>query len=190
MEERERRFVEMHYDTDIKAREYSECIFEHCIFAGIVLIDVVFDNCAFVNCTFRDVNLAGLRMQNATFRDTAFINIDWSEIRYASKLFPLVKEISKCILKYNNFSKMKLLKLPLVDSSLIDCAFLECDLSGSVFKNVDLQDTSFQECNLSKADFREARNYRINPESNRMHKAKFSLPEVVGLLTDLDISIE
>ena len=190
MEHREQIFVGKEYDADIRKQEFLECVFEQCVFAGVALIDVVFNNCTFVGCTFRDANMAGLRMQNATFRDTAFINIDWSEIRCASKLFPLIKEINTCILKYNNFFKMKLPKLAFVDCSLIDCAFQECDLPGSVFKNVDLQDTSFQNCNLSRADFREARNYRINTESNRMYKAKFSLPEVVGLLAGLDIVIE
>ena len=43
---------------------------------------------------------------------------------------------------------------------------------------------------LEKADFRTAFNYSIDPENNRMKKAKFSPPEVVGLLNKYDIEID
>jgi uncharacterized protein YjbI with pentapeptide repeats len=59
-----------------------------------------------------------------------------------------------------------------------------------VFRQVDFLNTTFQDCDLSKSDFREAKNYRINTESNRVAKARFSLPEVVGLLDNLNVIIE
>lgn len=184
------RFKGQRYDCDIKAHEYSECTFERCHFADMALKDVVFSNCVFDGCTFRNVDVSGLRMQNTLLLACACIGIDWSEVRRTGKLFPLFKEIRGCTLKFNNFFKMKIPKIPIVDSSLLDCAFMECDLSGSEFRNADFRETTFQDCDLSKADFRDARNYRINTTSNRLAKARFSLPEVVGLLHNLDVIIE
>ena len=42
---------------------------------------------------------------------------------------------------------------------------------------------------LEKADFRTAKNYSIDPEQNRLKKAKFSLSGVVGLLRKYDIVV-
>lgn len=190
MESDGKRFEDIRFDTDIVRHVYSECTFERCHFADMALNDVVFANCAFTACTFRNVDVAGLGMQNASFRASACIGVDWSETRRRGRLFPLFKEIHGCTLKFNNFFKMKLPKMSVADSSLLDCAFMECDLSGSSFRRVDFQDTTFQECNLTKADFREAINYRINTAANRISKARFSMPEAVGLLCGLDIIIE
>jgi hypothetical protein len=43
---------------------------------------------------------------------------------------------------------------------------------------------------LEKADFRTAFNYSINPETNRIKKAKFSKEGLNGLLDKYDIEIE
>ena len=68
--------------------------------------------------------------------------------------------------------------------------FTEADLSSSVFDNCDLSKTIFENTILQKVDFRTAYNYSINPEKNNIKKAKFSLPEVMGLLNNYDIEIE
>lgn len=185
----DKRLEGMRYDSDIKSQTYSECVFDNCQFTDMALMDVVFSNCLFDNCAFRNVDMAGLRMQNTTLRGSACIGVDWSEVRRTGRLFPLFREIRGCTLKFNSFFKMKIPKMSIADSSFLDCAFMECDLSASVFRNVDFRETTFQDCDLSKADFSEARNYRINTTSNRVRKAKFSLPEVVGLLDNLDIMI-
>lgn len=185
-----RRFEGMRYDSDLKRHEYAECVFERCQFTEMALRDVVFSNCLFADCTFRAVDMSGLRMQNTSLQGCSCIGIDWSDVRRTGRLFPLFKTIRGCTLKFNNFFKMKMPKLSLADSSLLDCAFMECDLSEGVFGNVDFQDTTFQDCDLGKADFRSARNYRINTAANRVRKARFSLPEAVGLLANLDVIIE
>jgi len=48
---------------------------------------------------------------------------------------------------------------------------------------------TFAHTNLEYADFTTSYNYSINPETNRIHKAKFSMPEVLGLLSHYDIQI-
>ncbi|MFN6083504.1 MAG: pentapeptide repeat-containing protein [Fluviicola sp.] len=68
--------------------------------------------------------------------------------------------------------------------------FSEADLSNSVFKNCNLLLSVFDRTTLDKADFRTAVNYSIDPEKNRIKKAKFSLQGVAGLLNKYDIIIE
>jgi fluoroquinolone resistance protein len=58
--------------------------------------------------------------------------------------------------------------------------FTNCDLAGAIFNNTILE----------KANFTTARNYSINPQTNVVKKAKFSLPGVVGLLDVFKITIE
>jgi fluoroquinolone resistance protein len=43
---------------------------------------------------------------------------------------------------------------------------------------------------LEKADFRTSNGYSIDPEMNRIKKAKFSLEGVAGLLDKYDIEVE
>jgi fluoroquinolone resistance protein len=56
--------------------------------------------------------------------------------------------------------------------------FAESDLSHSVFANYDLDGSIFDNTNLEKADLRSAFNYNIDPDKDRIRKAKFSLDGV------------
>jgi hypothetical protein len=49
---------------------------------------------------------------------------------------------------------------------------------------------AFVGTNLEKTDFRTARNYSFDPEQNKLKKARFSHPAVVGLLTKYDIIVD
>ena len=51
-------------------------------------------------------------------------------------------------------------------------------------------DAIFDKTLLEKSDFRKAFNYTIDPETNRIKKAKFSLHSISGLLVKYDIEIE
>ena len=68
--------------------------------------------------------------------------------------------------------------------------FSECDLTGSLFDNCDMAGATFDNSNLEKVDFTTAFNFSIDPEINRIKKAKFALPGVLGLLNKYDIIIE
>lgn len=68
--------------------------------------------------------------------------------------------------------------------------FTETDLSMGVFHECDLLDSVFAQSILEKTDFRTAKNYAFDPELNKLKKAKFSIPEVIGLLGKYEIEIE
>ncbi len=76
------------------------------------------------------------------------------------------------------------------NSQLQGIDFTETDLTSAVFDNCDLSQAIFDLSILEKADFRTAYNYSINPENNRLKKAKFSVLGLSGLLDNYDIEIE
>lgn len=63
--------------------------------------------------------------------------------------------------------------------------FTKCEIVEVDFGRADLTGSSFNDC-----DLRKAHNYIIDPENNKISKAKFSLIGVPGLLTKYDIVIE
>jgi len=81
-------------------------------------------------------------------------------------------------------------KTKFADSSLKDVDFSEVDLSMAYFGNCDLQNAVFHRTNLEKADLLTAANYSIDPEMNRINKAKFSYSGLPGLLEKHKIEIE
>jgi uncharacterized protein YjbI with pentapeptide repeats len=68
--------------------------------------------------------------------------------------------------------------------------FTDADLCNAVFANCDLMSSTFMNTNLEKANFSTAKNYSINPQLNKIKKARFSVPEITGLLHQYDIVIE
>ena len=76
------------------------------------------------------------------------------------------------------------------NSKVHKCFFNKTSLIEADFSNCDLLETTFHNCNLSKSNFCNAINYDINPLVNNIKKAKFSLPEAVGLLRGFDIIIK
>jgi uncharacterized protein YjbI with pentapeptide repeats len=75
------------------------------------------------------------------------------------------------------------------DSKLKDSHFTNTVLKNADFSGVDLAGTLFHNCDLASADFSSSIQYAIDPRTNKIKKAKFSLPEVVGLLKAFDIII-
>jgi len=99
-------------------------------------------------------------------------------------------EFDGCVLDLSSFNKLKLKKTRFKNSKIIEVDFTETDLSDSSFINCDLQRTIFKITNLERVDFCTSYNYSIDPDLNRIKKAKFSLPGLAGLLDKYDIEIE
>jgi uncharacterized protein YjbI with pentapeptide repeats len=68
--------------------------------------------------------------------------------------------------------------------------FTECDLTDSLFDNCDLTRATFDNTVIEKADFRTSYNYTIDPEINRIKKARFSINGISGLLEKYDLIID
>lgn len=74
-------------------------------------------------------------------------------------------------------------------SKLMECHFTNTHLNSADFDEVDLSGTIFHNCDLSMADFTTAIRYDIDPQTNKIKKAKFSFPEAIGLLRGFDVTI-
>ena len=103
--------------------------------------------------------------------------------------FGLSFSFESCALDHSSFYKTKIKNTSFINVHLHEVDFAECDLTNSMFNNCDLTGASFDNTNLEKADFRTSYNYSLDPEINRIRKAKFSLQGVTGLLGKYDIEI-
>jgi uncharacterized protein YjbI with pentapeptide repeats len=72
---------------------------------------------------------------------------------------------------------------------MLEVDFSQADLSGASFMGSDMSGTVFDRSNLEKADFREAVNYQIDPEINKVKGAKFDLEGLPGLLGKWGIKV-
>ena len=94
-----------------------------------------------------------------------------------------------CILNHSSFYKLKIKNTSFINCQLHEVDFSECDITSSLFDNCDLSGAVFDNTNIEKADFRTSYNYSIDPEINRIRKAKFSTNGLGGLLGKYDIEI-
>ncbi len=83
-----------------------------------------------------------------------------------------------------------MVKTPFIGCSMKEMQFENVDLSQALFKDCNLMESSFVNTILEKADFRTASYYNIDPEVNRMKKAKFSHSGIAGLLGKYGLDIE
>ena len=74
--------------------------------------------------------------------------------------------------------------------SLKETDFSEVNLSASVFSDCDLTGARFLNTTLEKVNFRTANNYSIDPEFNKLKKAKFSAFNLEGLLYKYQLDID
>jgi uncharacterized protein YjbI with pentapeptide repeats len=95
-----------------------------------------------------------------------------------------------CTLNHSSFYRTKIRKTIFKASQLQETDFTECELANSIFSQCDLTGAIFDDTLLEKVDFRTSYNYSIDPERNKIKKAKFSISEVHGLLNKYDIDID
>lgn len=172
--------------TKLPDGEYENCIFINCNFSNLNLSKLNFSECKFSSCNMSLAELTKTGFQDIKFKDCKLLGLHFdncSEFRFTV-------DFDNCVLNLSSFYKRKLKKINFKNSSLQEVDFTETDLSGSVFDNCDLTRAIFENTILEKADFRTSFNYSINPEKNKIKKAKFSIPGIVGLLDKYDIEIE
>ena len=170
----------------LKEGEYENCIFKHCNFANSDLSGFVFVDCSFISC-----NLSLTNLKNTAFRDVKFTDCKMLGLRFdACNPFGLSFYFETCQLNHSSFYKTKIKKTVFKNSQLEESDFAETDLTSALFENCNLTLAAFDQTILEKADFRTSYNYSIDPEKNRIKKARFSISSISGLLNKYDIEIE
>ncbi len=173
-------------EDGLPKEEYDTCTFISCDFYGTDLSGCSFLDCEFVGCNLSMAKLLKTSIQDTTFKNCKMLGLHFDQCNP----FNLSFRFEGCTLNYASFFKTKLKGIRFRDCQLQEADFVECDLSGAVFDNCDLLQAVFDRTNLEKADLRTAVHYSIDPENNRIRKAKFSFIGLAGLLDKYDIVID
>lgn len=165
-------------------------IFNCCSFNSCDFSESLLRNTQFCTCIFTDCNLSLAKLDGCRFQDVRFVGckIVGAEFFKCEKTF-FSPKFENCLLHYCNFSELNMKKISFGGSKLKECHFTNTNLISADFGEVDLSGTVFHNCDLSMADFASAVRYDIDPQTNKIKKAKFSLPEAVGLLKGFGITI-
>ena len=173
-------------EQELEKGDYENCTFVNCIFAGANISGINFASCTFKNCDMTMVKLGKTAMRNVSFKSCKLMGLPFDNCNE----FLFSVDFEDCILNLSSFYKVNLKKTKFRNCKLHEADFSRADLNGAVFDNCDLMGTMFDNTVLESADLRSAYNYSIDPEKNRIKKAKFSLRGIAGLLDKYAIEIE
>ncbi|MFT3739909.1 MAG: pentapeptide repeat-containing protein [Breznakibacter sp.] len=172
-------------DKPLPKAEYEDCTFTNCDFSDGDLSGIAFTDCSFINCNMSLTSLDKTALRDVKFKDCKMLGIDFERCHD----FGFAVGFENCILDHASFYKLKLKKTVFKNVQFHETDFSECDLTLASFDCCDLANAVFDQTVLEKADLRTAINYSIDPTRNRIKKARFSLPHVVGLLHRFDIEV-
>ncbi len=187
----EKKCMTLHTDLLIEkksvlpAGDFEGCRFIHCDLGGADLSGI-----NFTESVFEDCNLSGCKILQTTFNDARFVRCKMLGLHFESAsqyLFTVRFEYST--LDLCSFYQCKMKKTSFSQCSLQEVDFTETLLTEAVFDGCNLRDAKFENTVLEKADLRTAVNFTINPEINKIRKARFSYPAVLSLLDKYGIII-
>lgn len=182
-----KKFDRINFTTNpLSKGEYENCTFTDCDFSNCDLSGINFTEGSFTGCNFSLAKISHTAFREVRFRECKLMGLHFENCN--PFLFSI--DFDHCKLNLSSFYQLNLKRTRFRNSALQEVDFTESDLSGSLFDNCDLSGALFENSILEKTDFRSAYNYTINPEINRMKKARFSLQGVVGLLEKYGIEVE
>jgi uncharacterized protein YjbI with pentapeptide repeats len=177
-------FAHVEWRGDLEDVEFYNCLFAHSSFQSCRLMGCSFDSCTFVQSNLSLVEILNTSFLDARFSECKMIGVAWSAVGgFLSAIY------DRCNLNNNIFSDMNLTRFKFTSCSLEEASFQHTKLRHAVFDDCDLARCRFTQTDLSFADFTTSRNYFMDAEHNTLHKTRFSLPEAVSLLENLDIEI-
>ena len=172
--------------TPLEKGEYDNCHFVNCHFENSDLSTL-----SFIDCTFEDCNLTNAKLNGVSLHDVTFINCKLVGVLFNNcGGFTFSPRFEACLLNLSSFYQVNVSNVVFTKCSLQEADFSKANLTGCTLTNCDLQRAIFSDTNLEKADLRTAYNFSIDPERNRLKKAKFSLQNVAGLLVKYEVEIE
>ena len=170
----------------IRVKLYEDCVFKNCNFENANLSDLEFQDCIFQDC-----NLSNVKLANTAFKEVDFIACKMMGLIFHDcNPFLLSFGFNKCQLNYSSFYKLNISATIFMYCELQEVDFTACNLSKSKFEESNLLGSVFDASDLKEADFRTAYNFIINPNNNKIQKAKFSINGLPGLLNQYPIEIE
>lgn len=186
----------MHFEKDFSGHdftqdspsgiEYERCVFRDSTFHRANLSNAVLTECEFENCDLSMATTANTVIQECVFTGCKMLGLSLEQCNGLGLSFSM----EDCDLSHASFHGIRLGSGRFTRIKFHETDFTECDLREAVFDDCDFSGAVFGRTNLEKADFRTSFSYSIDPENNKIKKARFSVPELRGLLDKYDIVIE
>jgi fluoroquinolone resistance protein len=164
---------------DITQCSFSSCDLSEVHFTGIL------DSCVFTECNLSLTSFQDAKLQGVSFVNCKLEGVDFTKVNTLG----LTLSFAGCLIRSCNFSFVELNKTSFKDSELADTDLIGCSLKQSSFVNAVFRNVTFHATNLEKADFTGASGYAINPLTNQIKGAKFSLPDAVSLLECMGVKL-
>ena len=136
------------------------------------------------------MNIEGSAFSATQFENSKVLGIDWTRGAWPEMQVkgPLV--FKECVLTHSTFIGLDMKEAQYLACVARNVDFREANLAKADFSDTDLSGSYFINTDLSEVDFRSAYNYQIDPAQNKISKAKFTLPEAMSLLYNLDIILD
>jgi len=166
--------------------EYDSCTFSNCNFSDSDLSLITFLDCEFYDCNLSNATLNGVSLNEVQFTGCKLLGLIFSNCND----FLFAVNFKNCQLNLASFYQLKMINKVFKDCSLQEVDFTQTNLSKTLFDNCDLSRAIFKQANLEKTDFRTSFNFSIDPELNKMYKAKFSKEHLEGLLGKYGLEVE
>ena len=172
--------------NELAFADYENCLFNNCDLANADLSKRVFIDCEFISSNLSSAKLSKTAFKTVKFKDCKLLGLHFNDCD------PFLFEVGfeNCQLNFSSFYKMKIKKTIFIDCNLSEVDFTQADLTNAVFDHCDLSSAKFENTILEKTDLRTSHSFSINPELNKIKKAKFSIHGIAGLLDKYDIEIE
>ena len=165
---------------------YEDCVFTNCTFTGQHLSGFNFVECTFENCDLSNAQLGNTSFREVTFKGCKMLGLHFE---HCNDLIFSAHFIDSQ-LDFSCFYQRNLKNSSFNNCSLKEVDFGEANMSGTILKKCNLADAAFDYTNLEKADLRQSFNFNIDPETNRIQKAKFSASTLAGLLGKYNLEID
>jgi uncharacterized protein YjbI with pentapeptide repeats len=167
-------------------REFEQCRFISADFAGANLGNLVFIDCLFERCNMSSATLGGTSLQNVAFDACKLSGVQFTACR--DMLFGV--HFDQCQMPYTSFYGRKMPQTRFQGCALTDADFGSADLTEAVFQDCSLVGAMFERTLLNGADFTTATGFAIDPETNPLRKARFTLAGLPGLVGKYGVVIE
>ena len=173
----------------------DNCQFFDCTFKGCSWVQTTIRNCTFNSCTFIDCDLSLLGIPQSifsavSFQDCKLVGVNWTLANWSSSRLGVPITFDKCAISHSTFIGLSLPEIQITNCVAENVDFRDADLTQVDFSGTDLVDSLFLNTQLTSADLRRARNYNIAPDKNLLKGTRFSLPEALALLYNLDIILD
>lgn len=171
--------------TAISYKDYERCTFADCDFSACDFTGVAFIDCTFTRCNFNEAKINYVGLRNVFFDGCNFTGVNFAMV----DALLMAIEFKGCKLDYTKFYTLKLKGTVFTGCSLIAADFMSADLTEAVFDDCNLHKAVFHDTVALRADFTTSYNYAMDPERNKLRRARFSKEGLKGLLEKHEIVV-